>query len=61
VINRLPQGSKTDAERALDALAGRAPAFKEATVKLEDGRHVRLVGIKALEGRAELTCRTEKD
>jgi hypothetical protein len=30
-------------------------------VKLDDGRRVRLLSIKVLEGRAELTCRTEKD
>lgn len=62
IVDRMPQGSsQAQAEGGLDALAGRAPALKETVMKLEDGRHVRLVGIKVLDGRAELTCRTEKD
>jgi hypothetical protein len=62
VIDALPQGSagRSEAERALGALSGTTPALKDAALKLEDGRRVRLTGIKVLKGRAELTCRTEK-
>jgi hypothetical protein len=62
VINRLPPGStkRQQAEEAIEVLAGQRPALKDAVVKLEDGRCVRLLKIAVFEGRIELTCRTEK-
>lgn len=41
------------------ALRGRAPLANEPTVRLEDGRLVRLVGLRVTEGRIEIDCRTE--
>lgn len=40
-------------------LRGRAPLAVEPTVRLEDGRLVRLVGLRVTEGRIEIDCRTE--
>jgi hypothetical protein len=62
VINRLPEGSakRQQAEEAIEVLAGQRPALKDAVVKLEDGRCVRLLKMVVFEGRIELTCRTEK-
>ncbi len=43
----------------LEALAGAEPLFADASVRLEDGRRVRLIDIRAEEGRLLLTCVTE--
>lgn len=40
-------------------LSGRAPAAGEPVLRLEDGRLVRLVGVRVLDGRIEFECRTE--
>jgi hypothetical protein len=58
----MPAGSarRTQAQQALDILAGKQPALKDAVVKLDDGRSVRLLRFVPVAGRIELTCRTEK-
>ncbi len=43
----------------LDVLRGATPASIEPSLGLGDGRRVRLLNIKAREGRLELTCQTE--
>lgn len=43
----------------LDALAGLAPLFPDASVRLEDGRRVRLVEIRPEGGKLYITCITE--
>jgi hypothetical protein len=40
-------------------LSGRAPATDEPVIRLEDGRLVRLIGVRVLDGRIEFECRTE--
>jgi len=45
--------------RVLDALSGDAPLFQSASIKLEDGRRVRLVRITATGGKLLLTCETD--
>jgi hypothetical protein len=42
-----------------DAFAGRVPVAQDAVVRLGDGRQVRLLKIRARDGRLEITCRTE--
>jgi hypothetical protein len=63
VVQRLPAGSarRTQAEEALDVLGGKRPALRDAVVKLDDGRRVRLVKVTPVAGRLEITCRTEKN
>jgi hypothetical protein len=41
------------------ALAGEAPAVQNASLRLQDGRRVRLLGVRAQGGQLLLTCRTE--
>ncbi|MFZ4573238.1 MAG: hypothetical protein ACOYN0_02505 [Phycisphaerales bacterium] len=44
----------------LEIMAGERPALREAVLRLEDGRRVRLLAITPREGRVEFLCRTEK-
>jgi hypothetical protein len=62
VVQRLAAGSarRAQVEEAIDVLAGKRPALKDAVVKLDDGRSVRLLKVTPVDGRLELTCRTEK-
>lgn len=46
-------------QQVLDALAGAAPLFPEAVIKLEDGRRVRLLDLRPEYGRLLITCMTE--
>lgn len=43
----------------LQALTGEAPLAVDPVASLADGRKVRLLGVKARDGRLELVCRTE--
>lgn len=49
-----------ESRRVLAVLRGEIPAFENAVVRLDDGRHVRLLGIRSRDGRVELTFRTER-
>jgi hypothetical protein len=40
--------------------AGAAPMVQNAVIKLEDGRRVRLLKLRPVNGRLEITCRTER-
>lgn len=40
--------------------AGKSPIVQNAVVKLEDGRRVRLLKLRPVNGRLEITCRTER-
>ncbi len=43
----------------IEILRGRAPLAREPVMRLDDGRAVRLLGLRVLDGRIELDCRTE--
>jgi len=49
-----------DTAAMLSALAGRAPLFPDASVKLEDGTRVRLLGVRVVDGDLALTCVNER-
>lgn len=57
-----PPGVRGDpeADEALAVIAGSRPLLREAVLRLEDGRRVRLLAITPRDGRVEFTCRTEK-
>jgi len=46
--------------KALDILTGKVPLIRDASLRLGDGRRVRLLKIVVRDGRVELTCRTER-
>lgn len=52
--------SRPQSRRLLAALAGQGPAVRRPTIRLADGRRVRLVAIAPTEGRLLLTCVTEQ-
>lgn len=55
-----PEVRERESTRAvLDALTGAAALFEDATIRLEDGRRVRVIEITPEEGRLLLTCVTE--
>jgi hypothetical protein len=45
---------------AFRGFAGRAPIVENAVIRLEDGRRVRLLKLRPVNGRLEITCRTER-
>lgn len=51
-------GSASDGAAWLDLLHGR-PVRVQPVMNLEDGRRVRIIGLRAREGRLEVTCVTE--
>lgn len=57
----LPENIADDPYSAgfLDVLRGAAPLAARPQLKLEDGRVVRLLGVRVLAGRIEFDCRTE--
>lgn len=44
----------------LEMIAGKRPALREATIRLKDGRRVRLLSVTPKQDRVEFVCRTEK-
>ncbi|MDX9911730.1 MAG: hypothetical protein RBS39_07865 [Phycisphaerales bacterium] len=50
-----------ESRRLFDALAGRVPIVDSPTLRLADGRRVRLVAMQALDGRLSVACRTERE
>ena len=50
-----------ESRRLFDALAGRVPIIDTPTLRLADGRRVRLVAMQAFEGRLSVACRTERE
>ena len=44
----------------LEMIAGKRPALRDATIRLEDGRRVRLLSVTPKQDRVEFVCRTEK-
>lgn len=45
--------------RFIEILRGRAPLAQRPEMRLDDGRTVRLLAVRVLDGRIELDCRTE--
>ncbi len=43
----------------LDAFAGSRPMFRDAAIRVDSGRRVRLLSLRARSGWVEITCRTE--
>ncbi len=58
---RLPRHVRElpEAQRLLRTLVGDRPATWNPVVELPDGREVRLLSVRVLDGQLELTCRTE--
>lgn len=58
---RVPEALRQMPEAAAMFLAfeGRAPLVSNAVLRLGDGRRVRLLDLRARDGRLEITCRTE--
>jgi len=52
--------ARVDTQNVLEAFQGKSALVRDPVVKLEGGRHVRLLGIATREGRMDLTFRTEK-
>lgn len=57
VADRVEEGAT--ARLIANALKGLEPAADQPTIRLGDGRQVRLLGLRAQRGRLELICRTE--
>jgi hypothetical protein len=51
--------SKPGATRAIEALQGKRALVEHPVVTLSDGRRVRLVGFRVIDGALDFTCRTE--
>lgn len=59
-FSSLPDSGGSDASRALltGALAGRSPLSASPTIRLADGRRVRLLEIRPVQGAIEVVCQT---
>ena len=48
-------------KRLFEALAGRVPIAEAPTIRLADGRRVRLLAMQAFDGRLSVACQTERE